>query len=211
MEVAVRARHLSRHHPPYVRPPPGRSLDQVTAKAALETRARPQRCTGTVRLPPNLDERRPRRLEYVALAYGASQARAERREGATFEPARGPPSAPPRRSRPSRVASRRSGSRAVARPQRIPARRRPARPVRRGRDLGCDRGDCRRVRRADDRRTRGPRSLRSGGLCIDCRQPAATPTGQWWEEQPSVRQLARPQGGAELVRRLALLVLVIPR
>lgn len=146
MEVAVRARHLSRHHPPYVRPPPGRSLDQVTAKAALETRARPQRCTGTVRLPPNLDERRPRRLEYVALAYGASQARAERREGATFEPARGPPSAPPRRSRPSRVASRRSGSRAVARPQRIPARRRPARPVRRGRDLGCDRGDCRRVR-----------------------------------------------------------------
>jgi hypothetical protein len=97
------------------------------------------------------------------------------------------------------------------RPQRIPARSTasPAgsswtRPGTRSRRLP-------RVRPADDRRTRGPRSPRSGGLCIDCRQPAATPTGQWWEDQPSVRQLAMPQRGAELVRRLALLVLVITR
>jgi hypothetical protein len=37
-------------------------------EAALDARARPQRCTITIRLPPGLDEGQWRRLEYVARA-----------------------------------------------------------------------------------------------------------------------------------------------
>jgi hypothetical protein len=129
----------------------------------------------------------------------------------TFERARGPHRDRP--DDPDHPGSRRDGAARAPSPGLNASRpgRRPARPVRRGRDLGHDRGDC----RASGGRTIGALEVLDRCARAACAStavsPRATPTGQWWEEQPSVRQLARPQRGAELVRRLALLVLVITR
>lgn len=46
----------------------GWGLGEITVEATLDARARPQRCTITVVLPPGLDEGQWRRLEYVARA-----------------------------------------------------------------------------------------------------------------------------------------------
>lgn len=52
----------------------GWELDRVDVAAALETRARPQRCTVTITLPTGLSEVQWRRLEYVARACAVHRA-----------------------------------------------------------------------------------------------------------------------------------------